>query len=125
MARLLIRSGETTRGGLVAARRADPGVTRPIGARLSNLAPARRSARRWALLVAAGWLVEFGLRLWFSRGQTVPLANPDESAYLIAARVLAGGPATDFSYSTLYQGGYPLLITPVYWYTATGLLVDQ
>jgi len=48
----------------------------------------------------------------------VPLANPDESAYLIAARVLAGGPATDFSYSTLYQGGYPLLIH-------AGVLVHQ
>ena len=59
------------------------------------------------------------LRVWFSRAQTVPLANPDESAYLIAARVLAGGPTADFSYSTLYQGGYPLLITPVFWFTIT------
>jgi hypothetical protein len=54
----------------------------------------------------------------------VPLDNPDETAYLIAARVLAGGPAADFSgvtayHSTLYQGGYPLLITPVYWFTST------
>jgi hypothetical protein len=31
--------------------------------------------------------------------------------------VLAGGPGADFSGSTLYQGGYPLLITPVYWFT--------
>jgi hypothetical protein len=77
----------------------------------------RRQAWRWALLVAAGWVVQFGLRVWLSRAQTVPLANPDESAYLIAARVLAGGPATDFSDSTLYQGGYPLLITPVFWFT--------
>jgi hypothetical protein len=115
LARLLIRSGETTRGGLAAARRADPGVTQPIGV--------RRVARWWALLVAVGWLAEFGLRLWFSRGQTVPLANPDESAYLIAGRVLAGGPATDFSYSTLYQGGYPLLITPVYWFTSNAVAV--
>jgi hypothetical protein len=118
LARLLIRSGETP-GGLAAARRARPDVTQPIGARLSNLAV----ARRWALLVAVGWLVEVGVRLWFSRGQTVPLANPDESAYLIAARVLAGGPATDFSYSTLYQGGYPLLITPVYWFTSNAVVV--
>jgi hypothetical protein len=63
------------------------------------------------------------VRAWFSRGQSVPLANPDESAYLIAARVLAGGPATDFSYSTLYQGGYPLLITPVYWFTSNAVTV--
>jgi hypothetical protein len=51
------------------------------------------------------------------------LANPDESAYLIAGRVLAGGPATDFSYSTLYQAGYPLLIAPVYWFTSNAVTV--
>jgi hypothetical protein len=79
--------------------------------------------RWWALLLVAGWLCQAGLRAWFSRGQIVPLANPDESAYLIAARVLAGGPATNFSYSTLYQGGYPLLITPVFWFTSNALTV--
>jgi hypothetical protein len=69
------------------------------------------------LLVGAGWLCQVGLRIWFSRMQTFPLVEPDESAYLIAARVLAGGPATSFSGSTtLYQGGYPLLITPVFWF---------
>jgi len=78
---------------------------------------ARRSARRWALLLAAGWLVQAGLRAWFSRMQVVPLASPDESAYLIAARVLAGGPGTDLTDSTLYQGGYSLLIAPVFWFT--------
>jgi len=50
--------------------------------------------------------------------QVMPLANPDETAYLIAARVLAGGPGADLSGSTLYPGGYPLLITPVYWFTS-------
>ena len=83
----------------------------------------RRQAWRWALLVAAGWAVQLGLRVWLSRGQTVPLANPDESAYLIAARVLAGGPPTDFSDSTLYQGGYPLLITPVFRFTQNPVTV--
>ena len=76
------------------------------------------TARRWALLLAAGWLVQAGLRAWFSRQQAIPLANPDETAYLIAARVLAGGTGANFSGSTLYQGGYPLLITPVYWFTS-------
>ena len=85
-----------------------------------------RRGRTWlvALLLVAGWLVQAGLRAWFSRAQVVPLDNPDETAYLIAARVLAGGPAADFSgatlyHSTLYQGGYPLLITPVYWFTSS------
>ncbi|MGH3259939.1 MAG: hypothetical protein ACRDOU_31830, partial [Streptosporangiaceae bacterium] len=77
----------------------------------------RRLARRWGLLLVAGWLVQAGLRAWLSRAQVVPLANPDETAYLITARLLAGGPGTDLSGSTLYQVGYPLLITPVYWFT--------
>ena len=116
MARMLIRSGETSAAGAC--------VTQPTDtAQRAGLAAARRTARRWALLVAVGWLLEFGVRLWFSRAQSVPLADPDESAYLIAARVLAGGPATDFSYSTLYQGGYPLLIAPVYWFTSNAAAV--
>jgi hypothetical protein len=73
--------------------------------------------RRWVWLLVAGWLVQAGLRAWLSRAQTVPLAIPDESAYLIAARVMSGGAAANFSYSTLYPAGYPLLITPVFWFT--------
>ena len=77
----------------------------------------RLTARHWGLLLIAGWLCQAALRAWFSRGQGLPLANPDESAYLITARMLAGGPVADFSYSTLYPAGYPLLITPVFWFT--------
>ena len=126
MARLLIRPGGTDPTGSNVAQSTDAGpVTddEASAARPYDRAAARRVARRWALLVAVGWLVEFGLRVWFSRGQSVPLANPDESAYLIAGRVLAGGPATDFSYSTLYQAGYPLLIAPVYWFTSNTVTV--
>jgi hypothetical protein len=83
----------------------------------------RRIAWRWGLLLTAGWLAQAGLRAWFGRGQAVPLANPDETAYLIAARVLAGGPGGNFSGSTLYQGGYPLLITPAYWLSHNPVVV--
>ena len=79
---------------------------------------ARPSGRFWVILLTVGWLVQAGLRVWFSRQQFMPLANPDETAYLVAARVLAGGPGADLSGSTLYQVGYPLLITPVYWFTS-------
>ena len=135
MARMLIRSGEPLPTGTGVTQPTDPGTAARqcdlaaarqydlAAARRGDLAAARRAARRWALLVAVGWLIEAGLRVWFSHTQSVPLANPDESAYLIAARVLAGGPATDFSYSTLYQGGYPLLITPVYWFTSNAVAV--
>ena len=96
-------------------------LDRPTGA---VVGPQRSRTWLFALLLVAGWFVQAGLRAWFSRAQVVPLDNPDETAYLIAARVLAGGPAADFSgvtlnHSTLYQGGYPLLITPVYWFTSS------
>ncbi len=87
--------------------------------------PRIRRRGRWTALRAGGRLLLVGraglvqavLRAWLSRGQVVPLATPDESAYLIAARVLAGGLPANFSYSTLYPAGYPLLITPVFWFT--------
>ncbi len=91
--------------------------TAPAGTGTAPGRTTRGAAWRWGLLLGFGWLVQAGLRMWFSRGQATPLANPDETAYLIAARVLAGGPGVDFSGSTLYQGGYPLLIAPVYWFT--------
>jgi hypothetical protein len=94
--------------GRVGPRDLAPAVTRP---------ERDPQARRWGLLLVLGWLVQAGLRAWLSRMQTVPLSTPDEEAYLIAARVLAGGVPADFSYSTLYPAGYPLLIAPVYWFT--------
>ena len=112
-----------------AASRIGAGSGAAVGSRPGRSTGAAVDAgrgRNWlfALLLVAGWLVQAGLRAWFSRAQVIPLDNPDETAYLIAARVLAGGPAADFSgatpyHSTLYQGGYPLLITPAYWFAST------
>ncbi len=87
---------------------------------LAAAPPAGPRPRNWrlALLLVAGWLFQAGLRAWLSRTQAVPLDNPDETAYLVAARFLAGGPAANFSGGTLYRGGYPLLITPVFWFTS-------
>ena len=96
----------------------------PARARVRRTARAvRRTPRRWMFLLVAGWLVQAALRAWFSRMQVVPLANPDEAAYLEAARILAGGTASNFSNGTLYQGGYPLLLTPVYWFTSNSVIV--
>ena len=94
-----------------------PGLAREAGQVRGRRPADRRRGRWWGLALAAGWLVQAGLRAWLSRAQMVPLATPDESAYLIAARVLAGGAPANFSYSTLYPAGYPLLIAPVYWFT--------
>jgi hypothetical protein len=49
----------------------------------------RRTARGWGVLLILGWVGQAALRAWFSRGQAVPLANPDETAYLITARIRA------------------------------------
>jgi len=120
LARLLITPGtrSTAPAGARTTAPAGARTTAPADAESTAPAEARRSGRRWVLLLAVGWLVQAGLRAWFSRMQGMPLANPDETAYLIAARVLGGGPGADLSGSTLYQGGYPLLITPVYWFTS-------
>jgi hypothetical protein len=83
-----------------------------------------RPSLRWALVLAVGYLAQVAFRLWLSRHQVVPLANPDESAYLIEARVLAhAGAPSDFSYGTLYQAGYSLLLVPIYWFTSNSVTV--
>ncbi|MEO5877372.1 MAG: hypothetical protein ABIS86_04745 [Streptosporangiaceae bacterium] len=75
------------------------------------------SRRRWAWLLAVGWLLQVGLRLWLAARQNLPTANPDETGYLFAARILAGGPDADMSTTTFYQIGYPLLISPAFWFS--------
>ncbi len=59
-----------------------------------------------------GWAAQVAVRLWLGSGQTIPVATPDESGYLFAARVLTGGPDADMSFGTVYRGGYPLLLLP-------------
>jgi hypothetical protein len=117
LARLLITLGPRDAAGAAAV---DARGTVPVSTRRTAGAAAGSWAtgRRWVIWLALGWLVQVGLRVWFSRHQIMPLANPDETAYLVAARVLAGGPGADLSGSTLYPVGYPLLITPVYWFTS-------
>ncbi|WP_433477091.1 hypothetical protein ACQPZP_08580 [Spirillospora sp. CA-142024] len=78
-------------------------------------APPRLDRRRWAWLFVLGWVAQVAVRLWLGSGQTVPVATPDESGYLFAARVLTGGPDADMSFGTVYRGGYPLLLTPAFW----------
>ncbi|MGH3244012.1 MAG: hypothetical protein ACRDNL_26785, partial [Spirillospora sp.] len=72
--------------------------------------------RRWAWLFVLGWAAQVAVRLWLGSRQTVPVATPDESGYLFAARVLTGGPDADMSFGTVYRGGYALLLTPAFWF---------
>ncbi|MGI5202994.1 hypothetical protein ACQEU6_15635 [Spirillospora sp. CA-108201] len=77
----------------------------------------RRFPRALPWLLAAGVLAQAAVRLWFSWARTAPAADPDETGYLLAARLLAGGPGGDLSGNTFYQGGYPLLLTPAFWFS--------
>ncbi|MES9537261.1 hypothetical protein [Actinomadura sp. NPDC000600] len=79
------------------------------------VAAPRADRRRWAWLFVLGWAAQVAVRLWLASGQTMPVATPDESGYLFAARVLTGGPDADMSFGTVYRGGYPLLLTPAFW----------
>ncbi|MGW2154270.1 hypothetical protein [Nonomuraea sp. NPDC001699] len=67
--------------------------------------------------MAIGWVAQVVLRLWLFRQHTGPVANPDETGYLLAARWLTGGPGAELTGFTFYQGGYPLLLAPVFWVT--------
>ena len=125
MARVLITLGTRGDAGAAAveARGSAPVATRTPRAirtrpRAAGAGGSGSTGRLWVILLTLGWLVQTGLRVWFGREQFMPLAHPDETAYRVAARVLAGGPGADLSHSTLYQGGYPLLITPAYWFTS-------
>lgn len=67
----------------------------------------------WTLL--AGWLAQAVVRVVLGIQHARPLLIPDESGYLLAARLLSGGEPSDLSWRTFYQGGYGLLIAPAYW----------
>ncbi|MFC4051250.1 hypothetical protein ACFOY4_16280 [Actinomadura syzygii] len=97
-----------------------PAIAPPrIPAGSATPAPPRPARRPGALpwLLVAGTVAQVLVRLWFARARTGPAADPDETGYLVAARWLAGGPGGDLTGHTFYQGGYPLLLSPAYWFT--------
>jgi hypothetical protein len=67
------------------------------------------------LAVLAGVAGQIAIRLALYWSRSGPLIYPDEAGYLLGARWLAGGPDADLSGLTLYQGGYSLLLAPLYW----------
>ncbi|WP_329008236.1 hypothetical protein OG271_21655 [Micromonospora rifamycinica] len=80
--------------------------------------PARPAGRRrWLVpvLLAVGWLLSVGWRMWLSRHVPLPIAHTDEDSYLHTARALAGGPGGFSSENgPLRRVGYPLLISPAF-----------
>ncbi|MFA1541156.1 hypothetical protein [Actinomadura monticuli] len=87
----------------------------PVAPAGPRAVPSPAGRRRLAWLFVLGWAAQVALRVWLGSGQTIPVATPDESGYLFAARVLTGGPDADMSYGTVYRGGYPLLLLPAVW----------
>jgi hypothetical protein len=73
--------------------------------------------RQMQLLLAAGIAVQVLVRLILGIGQTAPVLIPDETGYLLGARLLSGGAAGDLSGRIFYEAGYALLISPAYWVT--------
>jgi hypothetical protein len=89
--------------------------------------PQQGSARasRWVLIaLVVGYLLQVGWRLYLSRNLIVPAAHADEDGYLIAARALTGGPGGITTENAAFRRmGYPLLISPVYWFTSDAFSV--
>ncbi|MEV5704181.1 hypothetical protein [Actinoallomurus sp. NPDC052274] len=74
--------------------------------------------RWWPIAVCGGWLAQVAVRIILAAFHDSPILIPDEWGYLLAARLLAGGASSDLSGRTFYQAGYPLLISPAYWFSA-------
>ncbi|RFU37041.1 hypothetical protein DZF91_34965 [Actinomadura logoneensis] len=77
----------------------------------------RTRPRRWRLLLVGGFLAQVAVRLVLGAWQTGPVLIPDETGYLLAARLLAGGAVGNLSGRVFYHSGYSLLISPAYWVT--------
>ncbi|MGE7435967.1 hypothetical protein [Kitasatospora sp. NPDC001175] len=70
-----------------------------------------RPAARWSTVLTL-YLTEVAFRLFLIRHRVVPRVHPDEDAYLVLARALAGGRATASPAGVVVPGGYSLLVAP-------------
>ncbi|MET7396175.1 hypothetical protein ABZS66_22100 [Dactylosporangium sp. NPDC005572] len=99
----------------------DPSSEQPTGTAPAAAAATtgRHLSARWVVIaVIVGYLVQVGWRIWLSRNLYVPAAHADEDGYLVAARALAGGAGGETTDNeTFRRMGYPMLISPVYWFT--------
>ncbi|MFJ5922097.1 hypothetical protein ACIQF6_05720 [Kitasatospora sp. NPDC092948] len=66
----------------------------------------------WGAALLLGYAVQIFFRLWLSRDQDYPVVSPDESDYLVMARVIAGLPTTEIPGNEVIPSGYSLLISP-------------
>ena len=97
----------------------DPPTTRDVAATPDEPRPSRWDSRQWLILaLVIGFVLQLVWRLWLVRGIITPAAHADEDGYLVAARALAGGAGGYSTENDLFRRvGYPLLISPIYWFT--------
>ncbi|MEV7172162.1 hypothetical protein AB0O18_20945 [Streptomyces sp. NPDC093224] len=69
---------------------------------------------RWVmpLALALGYVLNVLFRLSLVTRQDFPVVSPDESMYLVMARILAGRPTTEIPGDQVIPAGYSLLISP-------------
>jgi hypothetical protein len=78
----------------------------------------------WLAIFVAGYALQVIWRLYLAMHVVGPVIHDDEDGYLLAARVLAGGPgATLPSWSIMRPMGYPLLLAPIYLVVQTPIRV--
>jgi hypothetical protein len=78
------------------------------------------SGAGWWVVAALvlGYAMQVAWRLWLARTVWTPVAHGDEDRYLVAARVLVGGPGgTGTDTAAFRRLGYPLVLAPIYWFT--------
>jgi hypothetical protein len=98
----------------------DVRALRPLAPRPAVPRRHRRQRRgRWvvATTLVLGYALQVLWRLWLVRGLNAPAAHGDEDGYLLAARILAGGPGGHSTQNGDFaRYGYAVLITPAYWF---------
>ncbi|MFB6824584.1 hypothetical protein ACFCXA_23740 [Streptomyces virginiae] len=75
---------------------------------------ASRWHARWVVpsALALGYVLNVLFRLSLVTEQDFPTVSPDESMYLVMARILAGRPTTEIAGDQVIPAGYSLLISP-------------
>ncbi|MCX4958714.1 phospholipid carrier-dependent glycosyltransferase [Streptomyces virginiae] len=75
---------------------------------------ASRWHARWVVpsALALGYVLNVLFRLSLVTKQDFPTVSPDESMYLVMARILAGRPTTEIAGDQVIPAGYSLLISP-------------
>jgi hypothetical protein len=95
-----------------------------VTARPPAEAPRGRAATWVLIALAVGYLLHIAWRIYLSRNMITPAAHADEDGYLLAARALTGGPGGITTENDAFRRmGYPMLISPVYWFTSDAFSV--